>query len=512
MSETVAQEIKSLEVMKFEEEMAERAGLPSPKAMSILKQVCREFVESGFAPVQFKQNPAALFMAAMRGREMGLSPAESIFETFWAAPGGRLGMYSNKMLDLMHRGGVKTEFKENGNESCVILCTPPGDHKPFLAEFHIQEAKVAGLVKPDSNWEKWPADMCKARAVSRAYRSLAGTFKGSGNFYSKEELEDMPEVQAATTSGSKAASNEATAQVEAEFDPGRRDASGTEKLAPQKPNGKVVELKPIAVEPIQPFTPPTPAVQYSVPGKPESEALAGSALWKNGPWVKAQIEGLKMRLGADRKASLVVQGYLRGFFDVKNTKDLPKESDQYETPLLRLSEIINTMPDGSGYVSLIANPESMGAATAGHLVRHVLQDYFDSKGWDADTQRLVKLLYSSLGYTNPHHFTENYLAKATRGDDKMKEQLPLTKPVSDLPQPEIQAYCRITSRVRDAANLIKLHQNGVGYQDFLRSLESQYTKQVEDIGPAEILKAVELALLNRTPSKPEEAVEELPFN
>lgn len=188
----------SMEVLKYKEELLQKMGLPSAYGMEIMKKLCYDLVESGFAPSHFKGNPMALYLAAMRGREMDLSPIESILETFWAAPGGRLGMYANKMLDIMHRRNVISKFITETKDRCEILFTPPAPHIPYNAIFDFAEAITANLVKPDSNWIKWPSDMNKARAIARGWRALAGTFKGAANLYAKEELEDMaPEYVAA---------------------------------------------------------------------------------------------------------------------------------------------------------------------------------------------------------------------------------------------------------------------------------------------------------------------------
>ncbi len=187
---TTAQPV-SMEMLRYKEELAEKMGLPSPYGMQLLKQTCQDMVDSGMVPKHFNGNPMAVYGAAMRGREMGLQPMEAVMETFWAAPGGRLGMYAAKMLDLMHRGHVTSKFLKEDAEGCEILFTPPGDHEPYTAKFYAAEAQTAGLVKPDSNWNKWRSDMNRARAISRGWRALLGTFKGgTANVYSKEEMED----------------------------------------------------------------------------------------------------------------------------------------------------------------------------------------------------------------------------------------------------------------------------------------------------------------------------------
>jgi len=182
----------SMEIMKYKEELAEKMGLPSPYGMQLMKQVAQDLVSSGMLPKHWGTNPMAVFGAAIRGRELGLSPMESAMETFWQAPGGNLGMYAKKMLQLMHQNGVTSKFLREDAEECQILFTPPAPHEPYTAKFEAAEAVIAGLDKPDSNWKKWRTDMNRARAISRGYRALLGTFGKASNFagYSKEEMED----------------------------------------------------------------------------------------------------------------------------------------------------------------------------------------------------------------------------------------------------------------------------------------------------------------------------------
>ena len=245
----------SMEVIRYKEELAEKMGLPSPYGMTLLKETCRDLVDSGFAPACFNKNPMALFAAALRGREMGLAPMESIMETFWPAPGGRLGVFAGKMLDIMHRRGVISRFLKEDAEGCEILFTPPSPHEPYTAKFYAVEAGQAGLDKPDSNWRKWRSDMNKARAISRGWRALAGTFKGAANLYSKEELEDSGLVGDSTTS-EPTESDQKRAEV--------LDARYTVKLktpAPDEP--AAIEVKP---------EPPTPeAAKAPEPAPPSPE-------------------------------------------------------------------------------------------------------------------------------------------------------------------------------------------------------------------------------------------------
>lgn len=213
-NELTTQAQPNMEMLRYKEELAEKMGLPSPFGMQLLKQTCQDMVDSGMVPAHFKGNPMAVYGAAMRGREMGLNPIESVMETFWAAPGGRLGMYASKMLDLLHRGGVKSKFLKEDVDGCEILFTPPNGHEPYTAKFYTAEAQAAGLLKPDSNWQKWRSDMNRARAISRGWRALLGTFKGgTANLYSKEEMEDSGMLDEVSSTGEPSDADRKRAEV-----------------------------------------------------------------------------------------------------------------------------------------------------------------------------------------------------------------------------------------------------------------------------------------------------------
>jgi hypothetical protein len=237
-----------IEILKYKEELAAKMGLPSPYGMGLMKELAADLVASGMVPAHFANNPMAVYLAAMRGREMGLDPMESILETFWAAPGKRLAMYAAKMLDIMHRQGVTSEFLREDAEECQILFQPPAPHKSYTAKFNVSEAKEAGLLKDDSNWKKWRSDMCKARAIARGWRALAGTFQGSANLYAKEELEDVEDSAAAEPSESD--------RKRAEVIAARDDMKVSLKTKPE-PETIIVEAEKPAEAP-EPGTNPEP--------------------------------------------------------------------------------------------------------------------------------------------------------------------------------------------------------------------------------------------------------------
>lgn len=228
---------QKLEMTRMKESIAKEFGLPSPYGMELMKQICRDMVESGLVPQHFARNPMAVYAAALRGKEMGLTIPESIFETFWAAPGGRLGMLAAKMLQIMNKGGVNVKYLTLTEEEAVIEFTPPR-REAVTVTFHIREAKRAGLLKPDSNYAKWPEDMCRSRCISRGWRMLLGTFDGGANFYSREELEDS---EPAPVNYQKEQEHQEEKQAVAQFSPGRR-RHATKK--PDTEEARIEEMSP----------------------------------------------------------------------------------------------------------------------------------------------------------------------------------------------------------------------------------------------------------------------------
>lgn len=244
----------SMEMLKYKEELASKMGLPSPYGMQLMKEAAADMVASGMVPKCFANNPMAVYLAAMRGREMGLSPMESVLETFFPAPGGNLGMYAKKMLQIMHSRGVVSKFLTETDMECAILFIPPLPHEPYTARFTIEEAQKAGIIKPDGNWMKWRTDMNRARAISRGWRALAGTFEGGCAMYSKEELSDVVSPES-TMDEPNEADRQRTAQLASPM--------GDYKVA-LKPDSKVVDLKPE----------PEPAEDTPAPAKAEPPAAS----------------------------------------------------------------------------------------------------------------------------------------------------------------------------------------------------------------------------------------------
>ena len=64
---------------------------------------------------------------------------------------------------------VRLSIDKSTDEACTVTMTRNTGFT-FTLTYSVEDAKRAGLVKPDSNWNKYPANMCRWRAISMCAR------------------------------------------------------------------------------------------------------------------------------------------------------------------------------------------------------------------------------------------------------------------------------------------------------------------------------------------------------
>lgn len=79
------------------------------------------------------------------------------------------------------------------NETCTLEFYE-GDRKLGESNFTVEDAKRAGLVKPKGNWEKWPRNMCFARALSNGVRWYMPDVTAGYGFYTEGEIVEATDV------------------------------------------------------------------------------------------------------------------------------------------------------------------------------------------------------------------------------------------------------------------------------------------------------------------------------
>jgi len=160
-------------------------------------------VRSGLLPATLDYAKAIIIAAY--GKELGLTPIISLKEIYLVD--GKASMSSALMKGCVHERLPKALFKvtESNSEKCVIVTKRDKDdpNEPMATwTFTIEEAKVfySGSKGIKDNWRKFPADMLRARCISRASRGeFSDVFLGA--IYDHEELEDMRDTAAKRTKG-----------------------------------------------------------------------------------------------------------------------------------------------------------------------------------------------------------------------------------------------------------------------------------------------------------------------
>ncbi len=177
---------------KYSDEDAKFLGIESLGSLRLANQLVKAWWGSPMIPawIQKAQNPAGTFVSCvLRGKELGFQMMESL-GCLYMSPDGRLGMYGTAMLALMRKSGISLSFAEvrgdDGEAFGMEVYGKRKDGDEYTARFTLADVKKAGLGNVHN---KYPIVMCKWRAVSDLFRTLASDLSG-GPLYTREELEE----------------------------------------------------------------------------------------------------------------------------------------------------------------------------------------------------------------------------------------------------------------------------------------------------------------------------------
>lgn len=136
-----------------------------------------------FPSAQTPENALALMLLC---QSEGIHPAQAV-RRFHVIK-GTVAMRADAMLaEFQSRGGMVQWLKSDKNEARAVFEHACGGK--FEYAYTIEDAKQAGLVRPDSGWSKFPAAMLRARCISGAIRMvLPGVVCG---VYTPEEVMDF---------------------------------------------------------------------------------------------------------------------------------------------------------------------------------------------------------------------------------------------------------------------------------------------------------------------------------
>jgi hypothetical protein len=168
-------------------------------------QLARAAAESRYWKHITTPAQAAVVMAA--GEELGLSPLAS-FQGITIIE-GKIGYTGNLVATLVKQNpAYDYRVKIKTTERCEIEFGPapaPGRDEseewlPWpsaygVSEFTIEDAERAELVKPKSNWVKWPRAMCFNRALTEGIRAYIPDVTAGTPAYTDDEIREVIQVE-----------------------------------------------------------------------------------------------------------------------------------------------------------------------------------------------------------------------------------------------------------------------------------------------------------------------------
>ncbi|MFA4974911.1 MAG: recombinase RecT [bacterium] len=177
--------------MTTETAITKREGEQLPGSYQEVAGLAKAFVASGMF-TDVKQISQAI-VKIQAGRELGLPPVYSMQNVNIIR--NRLTSSANVLAMLVKRSPhYDYRIREWDDNHCRIEFFQKGGGKLEslgFTDFSLADAKRAGLVKPDSNWQTYPKAMVFSRAISQGARAYCPD--AIGGMYTDEEIRAIPD-------------------------------------------------------------------------------------------------------------------------------------------------------------------------------------------------------------------------------------------------------------------------------------------------------------------------------
>jgi hypothetical protein len=158
--------------------------IPTQAEITAIEVMAKQAVESKF--IEKLGGFAGAFSIAMYARELNVPIMSALFGGFSNIM-GKITIAPQLMNAMIRRAGHKLKIDSN-DQRAIISGTRKDTGETCEVSFSVEDARKAGLFKPNGGWEKYPSDMCFARALSRLARRLFPDVIGMA--YVEGELED----------------------------------------------------------------------------------------------------------------------------------------------------------------------------------------------------------------------------------------------------------------------------------------------------------------------------------
>lgn len=142
---------------------------------------------AGLLPKAYRDQPGNVLLAMEYGRALGL-PVATVLTSVHVIE-GRPSMSAELMQALIRRAGHRIRVTGDRQQATCAITRKDDPEFTYTATFTLDDARAAKLVKPESNWVKYPAAMLLARATSACARQACADVL-AGVSYVPEELGD----------------------------------------------------------------------------------------------------------------------------------------------------------------------------------------------------------------------------------------------------------------------------------------------------------------------------------
>lgn len=141
---------------------------------------------SNLLPVAYQNHPENVLVALAQGQALGIAPIQAMNQINVIK--GKPALSADLIAALVRRAGhrLRVEGDDTYAQATVIRADDP-DYIPKPVRWDMERAKRAGLLGNPS-WQKYPAAMLRARAISEAARAWANDAL-YGFIYTPEELD-----------------------------------------------------------------------------------------------------------------------------------------------------------------------------------------------------------------------------------------------------------------------------------------------------------------------------------
>lgn len=196
-------------------------------------ELARSICGTDFVPEAMRDNVAATAAAILYGREVSLPPMTALGNVNVIK--GRPGLSAVIMRAQVLAAGHEIRQDESNNGLCKLSGRRRGTDYWQTVTYTIDDARQAGLLQQNKNYEKNPRRMLRARATSELCELMfADVVRGMPSYEELEELDDD------TPAGPPAATQRAKVQRKARTtknDGGAEPLSGTDSspAAPSSP-------------------------------------------------------------------------------------------------------------------------------------------------------------------------------------------------------------------------------------------------------------------------------------